>query len=474
MNSLFKKFLDFAIGNGVVMIIGFLTTPALTRIMDKTEYGKATMFITVTSFLVSITMIGMDQVYVRYFNEEEDKNRSVLLKKTILIPIIMNLLVGLGLLLLYRPISILVVGEVSIEIIFIIILENLLNVFSTFAILHLRMKQRGKEYSFVSVLNRLAYLILTLILYKIFNGSFMAMVLATVIANALRVIVAMLLEYKDWSMVIKRKGKLKTPNKELIRFGFPLIFSMAITWVFQSSDKLAIKYFLGFDEVAIYGSAMSIIGVLSNLQGAFTTFWTPVAYERYKNDGNCKEFFIKINKIVSLIMILLSIGLISFKDMIILILGPQYREAVYTLPFLVFMPIMYTISETTVLGISFMNKTKYHIYISLVAAISNVIGNIILVPIIGVKGAAVSTGVAYIAFFVMRTYFSNRFYKVKYKFKPLIISIASVYGLAIYSSFISFGITSICVSILCTAIVLICYKKEVKDIICNSVRMISK
>lgn len=472
MKSLFKKFLEFAIGNGIVMIIGFLTAPVITRIMNKTEYGKATMFLTVTSLLISITMVGMDQVYVRYFNDEEEKNKPVLLRKTILIPIVMNLIVSLGLIVLYKPISNLVIGETSLEIIFIIILENILNVFSNFAILHLRMKQRGKAYSFVSVINRLAYLVFALLLYKVFNGSFMVMIISTVIANALRVIIAILLEYKDWSVIIKRKGNLKVSNKELIRFGTPFIFSVAITWIFQSSDKLAIQYFLGFDEVAVYGSAMSIIGVLSNLQGAFTTFWTPVAYEKFNKDANCKEFFIKINKIVSLAMILLSIGLIAFKDIIILILGNEYRDAVYTLPFLVFMPIMYTISETTVLGINFMHKTKYHIYISLAAAIANIVGNIILVPILGVKGAAISTGVAYVVFFVMRTYFANKFYKIGFNFTPLIISIISVYSLAIFSSFVSFGITSICVSLLSAIVVLVCYIKEIKSIIYNGLIMI--
>ena len=50
---------------------------------------------------------------------------------------------------------------------------------------------------------------------------------------------------------------------------------------------------------------------------------------------------------------LVAVGTIMFKDLIILLLGKDYREASMVIPFLVFMPLMYTISETTVGGIDF-------------------------------------------------------------------------------------------------------------------------
>ena len=182
---------------------------------------------------------------------------------------------------------------------------------------------------------------------------------------------------------------------------------MAITWIFRSIDRVSIKELAGYGEVGIYNGAMTIVALLNAVQGTFTTFWTPVAFETYSLEPNNKEFFTKINKIVTVAMLFIAIGLIATKDILVLLLGLKYREAVFIFPYIVFMPIMYTISETTVIGINFKKKPKCHIYIAVISAAFNLVGNLLLVPKLGAKGAAISTGLSYIIFFIARTYFSK-------------------------------------------------------------------
>jgi O-antigen/teichoic acid export membrane protein len=204
-----------------------------------------------------------------------------------------------------------------------------------------------------------------------------------------------------------------------------------------------------------------IIGMMNTIQGAFTTFWVPVAYEKYSNNPEDKEFFSNINQIVSVVMILVAIGLIATKDIIVLLMGSKFGEAVFVIPFLVFMPIMYTISETTVLGINFKKKTKYHIYVAVFSAISNIIGNIILVPKMGATGAAISTGLSYIVFFIARTHFASKLYKINLKLGRFWISIIAVYVLAIYSSLYKFNIVIFLLTIASVATVLLMYRNVV-------------
>ena len=132
------------------------------------------------------------------------------------------------------------------------------------------------------------------------------------------------------------------------------------------------------------------------------------------------------------------------------------------------MPIMYTISETTVIGINFKKKANCHIYIAIVSAICNLFGNIILVPIWGAKGAAISTGLAYIVFFAMRTMLSNKYYKVKFYLGKLTIATILIYILALYSSFYIFN-TYIC---LMTIVILIILCVLYKNVIITVLRKI--
>lgn len=466
MDGLLKKFIEFATGNLLVLILGLLSSAITTRIITPDQNGIFSLFNTIISLLVLVAMIGMDQSYVRYYYEENKENRGHLLRRCIKLPLMINLSVGLIGLVFYKPISNWLVGEASFFIVVLMVVHSTFNIISNFVLINIRMKQRGKLYSFVTVMNKVCYLVFVFIFYYLFKNNYITLILAFILANLSMLIIGMIFEKSDW-FEFRRESNLNTSTNTLIKYGTPFIFSMAIVWIFQSIDKVSLKIFSDNYQIGLYAGAMTIIGLMNTLQGAFTTFWTPVAYEKYSKSPENTEFFSTINQIVSIIMILLSIGLIACKDIIVLLLGPSYRDTVFIFPFLVFMPIMYTISETTVLGINFKKQTKYHIYISIFSALSNIIGNILLVPSLGAKGAAISTGLSYIVFFLARTYFANRLYRINLKLGRFWVSIIAVYVLAIYSSMYKFNLIIFILTLVSVAIVLFVYR----DIVIQGIKL---
>ncbi|WP_040436798.1 polysaccharide biosynthesis C-terminal domain-containing protein [Clostridium sartagoforme] len=99
------------------------------------------------------------------------------------------------------------------------------------------------------------------------------------------------------------------------------------------------------------------------------------------------------------------------------------------------------------------------------SAVANIIGNLILVPSLGAKGAAISTGLAYVIFFLTRTYFGNRFYKIEVKYVKFFISVISVYVLATISSIYRFNTLILIVTILSSGIVIFMYRNVIRDIL---------
>lgn len=463
-NNLFKKFIEFALGNAIVFILGIFSVPIVSRMIDPTQNGKASMFVTYTSLIVLVLTMGIDQAYIRYYNDEKEENRGKLLRRSIKIPIVTNLSLGLILLIFYKQISNLILSETSFLVVALLLIHSTASIMSNFAMIHVRMKQKGKAYSMLGVINKVSYLALMFLFFYIFKNNYITMILATVLSNLIMVIIAILYERKDWFGF--NNNALNTTTTELFTYGVPFIFSMAITWVFQSIDRISIQSFCNdYAQIGLYTGAMYIISLLNTVQGAFTTFWTPVAFEKYATNPEDKQFFININEIVSAVMLLISVGLIATKDILIILLGKEYEGAQFIFPFLVLMPIMYTISETTVLGINFSKKTKYHIYIASFAAIFNIIGNLILVPKLGAKGAAISTGLAYVVFFIFRTYFANKFYKINFKFLKFGVCVLLVYILAAYSSKYRFNMTILILIIINVFAILFAYRKIIAQII---------
>ncbi|NMF04834.1 oligosaccharide flippase family protein [Clostridium beijerinckii] len=455
--NLIKKFVEFAIGNGIVLILGFISTPLITRIINPNEMGKYSMFDTITNLLILLASLGIDQSYVRYYYDEGKFNRGKLLRKCIGIAIIVSIAIATIVLILYKPISIYIVEEKSLLIVVLLIINLLVGIFARFSMLQIRMRQRGKLYSFLSILLKASYLLLVPLFFFIYDNNYKTIVMAIIISNIIVSITAIFMEREEW-FKFKTSKELKTSASEILRYGVPLLFSASVIWIFQSIDRMSIKYFCGAFELGLYSGAMSIIALLNAVQVAFTTFWVPVAYERYSINPENKEFFSKVNKIISVVMLLMAIGLIATKDIIVLLLGEKYRQAAFIFPYLVFMPMMYTISETTVLGINFKKKTKNHIYIATISAVFNIICNFLLVPKYGAIGAAVSTGLAYIVFFATRTFISNLYYKVNYNIGRFSICTIITYILATYSSFHKFNIVILVLTIISVSVIGILYR----------------
>ncbi|MGN0027861.1 MAG: lipopolysaccharide biosynthesis protein, partial [Clostridium sp.] len=160
MNNLFKKFIEFALGNVIVFILGILSVPIVSRMIDPTQNGKASMFITYTSLIVLVLTMGIDQAYIRYYNDEDEVNRGKLLRKSIKIPIITNISLGIVLLLFYKPISNLILDETSLLVVLLLLIHSTASIVGNFAMIHVRMKQKGKAYSMLGVSNKIAYLAL--------------------------------------------------------------------------------------------------------------------------------------------------------------------------------------------------------------------------------------------------------------------------------------------------------------------------
>lgn len=465
-NNLLKKFMEFGVGSFVTLLLGFITSPIITRIISPEQNGRFSMFNTVINLIMIITMLGLDQSYVRYYYDEEIENRPRLLKLCIREPIIIGIIVSIFVMIFYKKVSMYIVQEKSFMVVVLFSINLLLCIVSRFAMLEIRMKQKGKLYSLLNIITKITNLIFVIIFFLLYNDNYITLIWATTITNLFVTMIAIFSERDEWLKRSNSKTQLNVSKKEILTYGIPLIFSMSITWAFQSIDRISIKEFVGFYELGIYNGAMTIIALLNTVQSTFTTFWVPVAFERYSTDKNDKEFFENVNAVITVVMLLIAVLLIFSKEWIVLLLGQKYREAVFIFPYLVFMPIMYTISETTVLGINFLKKPKYHVYIAFISAISNMIGNLYLVPKYGATGAAISTGISYMIFFAMRTYFSVKLYKVNYNIGKFIISTLLLFIFATYSSFNRLDIYIVILALINIVSILFLYK----DVLTNNLK----
>ncbi len=464
-NPLIRKFLSFSIGNWVVLIIGLIATPLITRIISTDNYGKFSMFnLYINIFMIVITC-GIDQSFVRFYYEEEEKNRTRLLFDCLKIPFILNLIITVGMLVFNKPISMKIINSHDFSFILALVINTTLMAIYRFSLLTVRMKQKGKLYSALQIVQKVTYLASIGVFFFIYKDNYMTLVYATLMSTLVVVVVSIFTERDVWRFKSVKGKTIKNSQKDIIKYGAPLALTFLVTWLFQSADRMAIKNYGTYADLGVYGAAFNIIAILNIIQTSFTSFWVPVAFEKYEKEPNNTKFFTDMNDLVSFSMFLVGIGLILCKDIIVILLGAEYREARYIMPFLVFMPVLYTMSEVSVMGINFKKRPKYHIIVALISCGVNIIGNTILVPKIGPKGAAISTGIAYMVFYFSRTIISTKLYKVDYNLKKTILMLIMVTIFALYSSFTPFNALTAIIGITEIGILIFVYKETIKGIV---------
>lgn len=432
-NSLIKKFLTFSYGSWIGLVLGLVTTMLTTRLLPPDAFGKASMFDLFLQVGMILTIFGTDQSFVRFFYEEEPEKRGALLYNSLRLPVISTSIMLVVLMFWYRPITYFLIDKVDFKFAIWLAIGIIAQLLFRYGQLVIRMQQKGNLYSLLQIFQRVFNLLFILLFFYAIGSRFEVLIFSKVITLTILVFIAVYFGKQFWSFKNLKVINTKHTQKEIIRFGAPFVLTIFITWLFESFDKLALRQWSDFNELGLYAAAMRLVALVMVLRQTFSTFWTPVAYEKFENNPEDKSFFRSISIIVSFVMFLVAIASIAGKDIIVLLLGTEYKTAASIMPFLVFMPIFYTISETTVIGINFYKKTKWHILIAGIACIINIIGNGLLVPKLGALGASLSTAFSYVIFFTLRTQISYMYYKVNYPLAKIYLMLIVVSGYAIYS-----------------------------------------
>jgi O-antigen/teichoic acid export membrane protein len=120
-----------------------------------------------------------------------------------------------------------------------------------------------------------------------------------------------------------------------------------------------------------------------------------------------------------------------FSWLVDFVLPANYVNVKYILVASLGFPLLFTLSETTAVGIGLSRKTAYTMLASLSALLINVVANALLVPRFGAGGAAVSTCLAFWAFLILRTEFSIISWKTMPRFEMYFFTFLCLAGASV-------------------------------------------
>ncbi len=399
-----RRLFGFSFGPVVNALIGFVSVPVTTWFLDPQELGRASMFTTAQGVFTVVIFLGLTNSFVREY--KSGVNRTNLLYHCLVPPLIISVLLSIVTIFFNQKISYILFGQYDLfgTVMLAIVLPIL--VIEKYATNVVRMEEKARFYSLNMILRKISSFLILLSFLLLIESSYHAVLVASVGSTLIVTVLQIASMFHVWNDFSNFSFNKKFFSK-LLKFGLPLIPAAGLSWIFNSIDMIALRTYSSFAELGIYTGAFKVISLFRIVKTSFNNFWIPTAYRWYENNERIGKFQ-KVSDTIMSLFAVLAVTVIVSRKIIFLLLSEKYLPSAQVFPFLIFIPVVMTVSETTVLGIAFSRKTYFHIIISLVVCIVNVTGNLLLVPIYGAVGAALSTGFSYIVFFFIRSYLSNR------------------------------------------------------------------
>ena len=428
-----NKILGYAIGPIGSALLGLITLPLLTWYYPVEDIGRISMLQVVASFSVLLFCLGLDQAYTREYHETDNKPK--LFKQSILpgaffMLISFFIIYSLGL----EKLSIWLYGIPSSYLAIISVLCFVLTFFSRFLSLILRMEDKAVAYSMSQLLPKLLFVFF--IVGSVWLG-FSKNIYNLVTAHALSITAVFLTFFwntrKTWLVAIPIKFD-SAQNKLLLSFGLPLVMGGLASWGLNVMDKLFLRGMSTFEELGIYSVTFSIAAVATIFSGIFNTIWSPMVYKWVSEGIDTKKVDeISEHVLAAIFFVIVLSGLFSW--ILPYLLPEKYAPIRYLITLCLIGPLLYTLSETTVVGVAISRKTVYSMLASIGAMLVNAVGNYLLVPKHGALGAAISTAIAFFVFYILRTEFSCLVWRKMPRFK----SYFNVLIVIVFSGFAGFN-----------------------------------
>lgn len=427
-----NKIFGYAIGPIGSGILGLIILPLLTWFYSVEDIGRISMLQVIASFAVFLFCLGLDQAYTREYHESEDKPK--IFKQTFLPGF---LLITVACLVVYSfdagNLSFWMYGVSSTYLTTLSLICFILAFCSRFLSLILRMEDRAVAYSMSQLLPKVFFVIFIVTVVIVgAEKDFYSLISAHAISVTIVFVIYGWNTRSTWMASIAIKFDW-TLQKKLFRFGLPLILGGLASWGLNVMDKLFLRGMSSFEELGIYSVTMSIASVAAVFTGVFNTIWAPMVY-RWVVEGIDPKKIDEISEHVLAVFYFIVVLSGLFSWILPYILPERYEAIRYLITLCFIGPLLYTLSETTVIGIAISRKTIYSMFASIGAMLINALLNYLLVPTYGALGASIATAIAFFVFYILRTEFSSLVWRKIPRFKSykiicMLLLFSSIVGL---------------------------------------------
>ena len=427
--SLARASAYYTVGNFLPRIGAFLLLPIYVRFLSTSEYGTVSLMASVAGVLTIVYRLGLDGAVMRlHFDESGVRQRSLYstinavalvaavvgsgITAAVLAPFFAALFSGLP----FLPYGLLAIG-----------------IGATGAVafppgIFYRATGQAGRFLLYALAIFLATSIASVLLVAIGLGA-SGMLIGQLVGATFGVIVTVILVLR---IAGPRYDRSLVPPA--LRFGLPLVPHLVSAWALRLADRLLISLLIGLpaaqalSELGAYSLGYQLGYVITVLVSSFNAAWSPWFF-RVADRPEAPPIFREMTTLLMATLLTVGVGTAALSPQIITVIArPGYEAAAGVLPVIAMASVLFAFYTMLTNLVFYAKATGRLALITVSAAVLNIAANIVLIPLMGILGAAWATFIAYSFFAVATWRYAIRLYPVRLDLRRLgvLAAVASI------------------------------------------------
>ena len=402
----------------VAGFLGYVVRAVLARNLGVEDFGLFNSVFAFLGLIGAFDSLGFDKALVKFIPEFRHRNRNDFIKSSLIyvcaIMLLINIVIIAAVYLLSSYLSFHYFHSAKADIVLKILVIGFF--IDSFASVLKFAFQGFKELGYYSMIDVIRMALVLLVVYigiKLNYGILGPAVAYTIAPLILLLIFGWIFLRKVFPAFFESKFVLdKKMLKDVSKYSIFVTETTAAGLILYYTDILALTYFADLKSVGLYSVALPTARVLIYFTRALGGVVLPLTAELWVKEKKVllKDGIELLYKYSFIAIVPIVFVMVAFSDLIISVFyGKNYLEASMSMKILS-VGMMFTIfNGVNISFFSGIGKPKIGAIINYTAAVFNFVLNILLIPYLGILGAAMATTISYFAMMITGLYYTRRY-----------------------------------------------------------------
>lgn len=384
-NRVLKNTAWIIFGQVAQMLISFFISMVTARYLGPSNYGILSYVASYLAFASAFCTLGLNNIIINELIKGKDQ-QGKLLGTCITFRVVSSMLATLCMVFVIA-----ITNQFDTLLITVALLQSVSLVFEAFDLLNYWFQSKLLS-KYVSLVKLLASLLSAG--YKIYILVAAKDILWFAFSASFEMIFYIIFLYTVYKRNKGPKFEIsKTDGLELLHKSKHFIISGLMVSFYGQMDKIMLGIMIDNTSVGLYSTAVYLCGLWSFIPSAIIDSARPVISElKLTSKEWYEKRIIQLYSVIIWMCILFGIFIMIFGDWIInLLYGPAYAGATSALKVISWYCIFAYLGVARNIWLVIEGKYKYEKYIAFIGVVANLILNTLLIPIMGIVGAALAT-----------------------------------------------------------------------------------